>query len=249
VCLALIVVAPAFAQTAAPAKPATPAVPPPRDIVDARADLNFVNASGNSRTQTLGAAADVWIRPGTWAFRNRAALVRSEARDVLTAKSLTFLSRAERPAGRAFVFGQYDFLLDRLAGIAARHSASLGFQWKVWSDPRRTFSLFSGMGAARERRVSAQGIPVATIDTVFINGGWAYLRKFANGSEIKDDIRTDIALDRAHDWRVSHTLSVSAAVNSRVSLKMSHALRHVNLPPVPFKKTDAVASAGLVLHF
>lgn len=240
----LLAGAPAAAQTA-------PAPKPARDIVDARADLNFVNATGNSRTQTLGAVADVWLRPDGWAFRNRVGFVRSEARDVVTARQLTYLSRLERPNGRAFVFGQYDLLRDRLAGIASRHSATLGLQWKALGDARgvRTFSLFTGAGAAREHRVTATGAHVAHIDTALVNAGWAYLRKFANGSEFRDDFRTDVAVDRADDWRLSHTALLTASVNSRLSLKLQHVLRYVNDPPPSFRRTDTVASAGIVVKF
>jgi putative salt-induced outer membrane protein YdiY len=228
-----------------------PAAPPKRDIVDARADLNFVNATGNSRTQTLGVSADVWLRPDGWAFRNRAGFVRSEARGAVTARQLTYLSRLERPAGRAFVFAQYDLLRDRLAGVGSRQSATVGVQWKALGDAKgiRTFQLFTGAGAAREHRVTAAGAHVAHIDTALVNAGWAYVRKFTNGSEFKDDIRTDVALDRRNDWRVSHTVVLSATVNSRLSLKLQHVLRYVNDPPPTYRRTDTVASAGVVVRF
>jgi putative salt-induced outer membrane protein YdiY len=239
------VAAPAAAQ--APAAAAAPK----RDVVDARADLNFVNASGNSRTQTIGVVADVWLRPVGWAYRNRIAFVRSEARDVVTARQLTYLSRIEHPAGRAFVFGQYDLLRDRLAGIASRHSATVGLQWKALGDAKgvRTFQLFSGAGAAREHRVTPAGAHVAHIDTALVNAGWAYLRKFVNGSEFRDDLRTDVALDRRNDWRLSHTAIMTATVNSRLSLKLQHVLRYVNDPPPTYRRTDTVASAGVTVRF
>lgn len=239
----------AWAATAAAQTPA--AAPPRRDIVDARADLNFVNATGNSRTQTLGSVADVWVRPDGFGIRNRLAFVRSEARGVLTARQLTYLSRVEHPAGRAFLFAQYDLLLDRLAGVSSRNSATVGLQFKVAGDAKgvRTLLVFGGVGAARERRVTAAGVSVAEINTAVLNSGWSYVRKFANGSEFRDDFRADVALDRADDWRLAHTASLAAAINSRVSLKLSHVLRHVNKPPSSFKRTDTVASAGIALRF
>ncbi len=229
----------------------TPAAPSARDIVDARIDLSFVNATGNSRTQTLGVAGDMWVRPDHWAFRNKVAYVRSDANHALNAESLTVLLRVERPAGRAFVFGEYNLLIDRKAGLAARNAATIGLQWKALRDARGhdVLSFFSGAGWARESRVATGATGPRRIDSAVVNAGWSLQRAFGAGAELKDDFRADLALDRTTDWRLTHTISLSAAISARLSLKVVQVLRFAHDPPPSFRQTDTLSSVALVVKF
>lgn len=237
------------AQTQTP--PPAPPAPPARDVVDARADFSFVNATGNSSAETIGAGADVWVRPGTWAFRNKAALVRSKSRGVVTARSLTYLSRIERPVGRVFAFGQYDLLVDRLAGTAARNGLIAGIEWKAIGDKKAPveLSVYAGAGWARETRVATDAMGESHEDSAVGNAGWTYAWRFGTGSELKDDFRSELALDNPDDWRLAHTISLTAALNTRLALKIASAVRYVNQPNPKFRPTDTTTSAGIVIKF
>jgi putative salt-induced outer membrane protein YdiY len=235
----------------AAAQTPTPPPPPPRDIIDARVDFSFVNATGNSSAETIGAGGDVWVRPGSWAFRNKGALVRSQSRGIVTARSLTYLSRIERPVGRVFAFGQYDLLVDRLAGTAARNGLIAGVEWKAIGDKkaRHELSAYAGAGWARETPVATAGETESHEDSAVGNAGWAYAWRFGTGSELKDDLRTELALDQPADWRLAHTISLTAALNTRLALKISSAIRYVNQPNPGFRTTDTTTSAGIVIKF
>ena len=56
-------------------------------------------------------------------------------------------------------------------------------------------------------------------------------------------------LNTGDDWRFSNEIAATAALSSRLSLKVSHKLSYLNEPVPGFRKTDAILSAALVASF
>src|SRR5262245_58398485 len=115
VVLVVLGASPAFAQA-----PAAPPEPPPR--LEASAQFTFLDTSGNSSSQSLGAGGDVAWRPDPWIYTAKAIFAQAEDDGVLSARSFAGLFRASRKLNeRLAVYGQYDFLRDVFAGVEQRH--------------------------------------------------------------------------------------------------------------------------------
>ena len=234
----------AGAQT--PPPPAAPPPPPP-PRVEGTAELAFVGTSGNASTSTFGAGGELISRPERWLLKHRVAFVRNKAEDVLTAESWAFGTRVEHPIGtsnRLSAFGEYDFFRDRFAGVRRRHTVTGGLAWKVINQAAATFSVDGGVGFLDERRLTGDDVSSAMYTT-----GTALRWKLTPTSELADDARLVGTFDRSGDWRVVHTIALTAQLNSLFSLKVANSLRFAHEPAPGFRRTDTTTSIALVAKF
>jgi putative salt-induced outer membrane protein len=223
--------------------PAPP--PPPPPALEGTAELAFVGTTGNASTSTLGIGAEVIARPERWLVRNRAAFVRNEAEDVLTAESWLYALRVEHAlTSRVSAFGEYGFFRDRFAGVAKRNGAIGGVSWKAIDRPAHRLSLDAGVGYLNEDRLTGEDISSATY-----SGAAAYRWRLSETAEVTDEaLLTGTFADR-DDWRLLHTLSVTTRLTDLFSLKVSTAARYVNFPAPGFRRTDTTTSIALVAKF
>ena len=102
--LLLLGTMPVFAQA-----PAPPPEPPPR--LEASAQFAFLDTSGNSSSQSIGAGGDLVWRPAPMTYTAKAIFAQAEDDGELSARSFAGLFRAARALNeRLSVYGQYDFL-------------------------------------------------------------------------------------------------------------------------------------------
>ena len=225
--------------------PAPPAPPPPPPLVAGAAELSAVATTGNTSTQSLGLAGEITYRPGAWKLDGKAAFVRHKAEGIVSARAATTLARLSRElSARVAIFGQHDYLRNVFAGIRQRHNVAAGVTLTAVADARQTLRFDAGAGYANEQRVAGSDLSTATV-----LGGGTYTLKLSETSELGESVRLVAALDDADDWRLDQGLTLTAQVTARVSLKVSHIVRFVNLPAAGFRQADTVASAALVAKF
>jgi putative salt-induced outer membrane protein len=230
------VLAPAFAFGQAPP-------PPPRQ--EGSAELAFVGTSGNASTSTFSAGAEHIARPPAWMIRNRAHFVRSAAEDTVTAESLLYAFRAERSINdRLSAFGDLGLFRDEPAGISSRAALTGGLAFKVVASARQTLALDAGLGYLDEHRLTGTNISSAVY-----SGGETYKLKLSDTADLSDDLRLLGTFDRGEDWRLDHTIALTAKLTTLLSLKVSNQIRFANFPPPGFKKTDTTTAVALVAGF
>jgi putative salt-induced outer membrane protein YdiY len=234
--VALILLHPRLALAQAPA-------PPPRH--EETFEAAYVGVSGNASSNTFGLGADVTARPDSWVIRNKASFVRNESAGVLLAKAIDYTGRVQKTLSpRAATFGEYAFFRDRFAGIATRNGFTAGFSLKAVATATQTLTLDLGAGYLNERRLSG-----ANISSGSYMVGTAYKATMSPTAELTEDFHvTGIARDSGN-WRLEQTIAVTTRLAAGFSLKVSNGIRHANLPPPGFKKTDSVTSVALVAKF
>jgi putative salt-induced outer membrane protein len=236
--VAAIVLVPvlARAQTAAPP-------PPPRQ--EGTAELAFVGTTGNISTSTFSVGAEHIVRPTNWLVKNRIQAIRGTVEGATTAEALLYNFRAERVINaRLSAFGDYGFLRDKPAGVTSRHAVGGGLSLKAIADARQTLSIDGGLGYLEESRLAGDDISSA----IWLTGA-AYKLKLSETAELTDDLRLLGTFDRGEDWRLTHSIAVTARLTSLLSLKVSNHLRFANFPPAGFKKTDTTTAIALVASF
>lgn len=233
----LLTVAPSIATAQAP--------PPPPPAQEGTAELAFVGTTGNASTNTFSVAGEHIARPAPWIIRNRAAYLRNESAAVLTAESLLYAFRAERPlTPRIAAFGEYGYFSDEFAGIDHRNSVGGGLSFKLVDRPPHRWSADAGFGYLNEKLLTGDDISSATYGL-----GSTYRLTISETATLDDEARFTGTFDDADDWRFAHIISVTARLTQLLSLKVSNTIRHQHLPPLGFKSTDTTTSIALVAKF
>ncbi len=227
----------------AAAAQATAPSPPPRQ--EGAAELAFVGTSGNISTSTFSTGGEHIVRPTNWVIQNRIQAVRGTVEGATTTESLLYGFRAERVINeRLNAFGDYGFFRDEPAGVTSRNAVAGGLSWKVITSERQTLAIDGGVGYLKESRVAGDNVSSAT----WLTGG-TYKLKLSETAELTDDLRLLGTFDNADDWRLTHTIAVTARLTSLLSLKVSNLLRYAHFPPAGFKKTDTTTAVALVASF
>jgi putative salt-induced outer membrane protein YdiY len=239
--LVLIVLAPAWAQAAFGQAPAPPAEPPPPPLLEASAQLTFLDTRGNATSQSLGAGGDVVWRPDPWTFTAKAAFAQAESEGELTARSLTSLLRGSRALNdRLSAYGQYDFLRDEFAGIEQRHVLEGGISYLALDAAPHTLRLDTGLGYLYEER------PDEELRSATLSLAAAYRLAISATSELTFEPRFLLPLAETERWKLDQEAALIVALNTTLALKLSHTLRYSAAPPEGFATTDTIMAVSLV---
>jgi putative salt-induced outer membrane protein len=224
VLLLVSVASPAFAQ----APPAPPPAPPPR--LEASAQFTFLDTSGNSSAQSLGAGGDVVWRPDPWTYTAKALFAQAEDDGVLSARSFAGLFRASRALNeRLSVYGQYDFLRDVFAGVEQRHVVEGGVAYLAVDRAPHRLRLDAGLGYLHEERLGA-----------------GYRLEISPTSEFTYEPRYLLPFSDTGNWKFNQDVALKVGLNTFLSLKVSHTLRYSADPPEGFEQTDRILAVSLV---
>jgi putative salt-induced outer membrane protein YdiY len=225
----------AFAQTAAP-----PPAPPPR--LEASAQFAFLDTRGNATSQSLGAGGDLVWRPDPWTYTAKAIFAQTESEGELDARSFAALFRASRALNdRLSAYGQYDFLRDVFAGVEQRHVIEGGLSYLALKDAPHLLRLDAGLGYLYENRPESQHFDSATLSL-----GAAYRYAFSTTSDLRYEPRFLLPLSDADAWKFDQTAALAVAINTFLSLKVSHTIRYSADPPAGFDTTDTIMAVSLV---
>ncbi|MEO6327257.1 MAG: DUF481 domain-containing protein [Thermoanaerobaculia bacterium] len=225
------------------------AAPPP--LWSGKAELSYVSTSGNTSTQTIGAAGELLYQPSPWSVLFRGAFVRAEADGDLKARSVSALVKGSRDLSpRLGLFVQAGYLENTFAGIDHRIAAEGGVSYAIIASGRHLLKAEFGLGYTKETRLLGDDLSFASA-----RAGLAYKCVISKTAEFTDDASFTSDLKESRDWRFQNLASVSASISTVFSLKVSHALNYVNKPALRtapddyFGKTDTVTSAAIVAKF
>jgi putative salt-induced outer membrane protein YdiY len=225
----------AFAQAAAP--------PPPPPKHEVSGEVAYVGVSGNASSNTFGIRFETVHRPAPWLIRQRLAFVRNESDGALTAEAFSYTPRVERVINpRTSAFGEYQYFRDEFAGVEHRNTVNGGLSIKLITQERQTLSADVGIGYLNEQRLTGDDVSSA-----IYSAGTSYRLKLSETSELADDLGFVGTFARAEDWRLMHTIAITAKLTDIFSLKASNNIRYSNFPAPGFEKTDVITSVALVL--
>jgi putative salt-induced outer membrane protein len=235
--LLVVLLVPASAMAQAP--------PPPPPRFEGAAEASFIATSGNTETTTLGLGGELFYRPSPWVLKWKAALVRTETEDTVSAEAFAQLFRAERAiSARLSWFGEYDYLRDEFAGIEHRNTISSGVSYILFRDARQQLNVDGGIGCTNEQRVTGDDISAA-----LALAGTSYILKFSDTADLKDDFRFTTLFDDGDNWRAVNVAALTARLTQVLSLKVSHTFRMANQPPTGFEKVDTISAVAFVAQF
>lgn len=216
-----------------------PELPPPR--LEASAQFAFLDTRGNASTDSLGAGGEVVWRPTPWTYASKATFAQSSTDHDLTARSIAGLFRASRALDeRLSVYTQYDFLRDVFAGVEQRHVIEGGASYLVLMKAPQSLRVDAGLGYLYERR------PTDHFDSATLSLGAGYRLTLSKTSEFTYQPRFLLTLADAGAWKFNQDAVLTAALNTVLSLKLSHTIRYSAQPPAGFETTDTIMAVSLV---
>ena len=222
---------------------AAPKEPPP--LWDTELGASFVGTSGNSDTTTIGADFQMHRRWPLWQIESTASAVRTTDRGTRTAErylgalrakrvltpivSLTMGERAER---------------DRLAGIDFRSILDAGLSYALVRDPRWTLDGLTSLAWNHENAILGPDLddPTAVLQ-VLSKTAFSETADTTERFTFYPDLRTSSA------YRSEAEVTVQAAMNRRLALKIGYLWRYSNTPVLGFVKNDSTATASIVVRW
>lgn len=231
----------AFAARAAAQPPAPkPDEPPPR--LEANGQFTLLATTGNASTTSIGAAGDLISRADPWTYTAKLAFAQTEDDDEVSARSFIGLFRAARALGpRLSAYAQYDYLRDVFAGIEHRHTMDGGLSYLLVDRAPHTLRLDGSLGYQYESRVNAE-----SFDSAIALAGAGYRLRISETSTFTDDARIVLTLADMGAWKFEQVASLTAAITTVLSLKLSNTIRYANEPVPGFEKTDTITSVAIV---
>jgi putative salt-induced outer membrane protein len=228
------------------------AAPPPvqggtplKGFASGKAELSFVNTSGNSSTQTIGTAGLLELRPGAWLIASDTSFVRTTTEDEVQAESLTSELRVARKlSAHVDAYGQGRYLRNTFAGLRHQKSLEFGLSTRLLQEKPHRLRAEAALGYIDEDRVEGD-------DRILSSGtlGLRYAWNVTKTSEFTQDTIITGNLRDGNDWRLRNAASLAAHLNTIFSLKFSHVLTYLREPVPGFEQSDRISSAALVAKF
>jgi putative salt-induced outer membrane protein YdiY len=168
---------------------------------------------------------------------------------VVSAQSFTYRGAAVRAITPRFsAYGEYRYLRDLFAGLRQQHLAYLGLATSVLKNDRADLAIRTAVGGMLEHRTTTPALRAPAYGV-----GVIYKFKISSAAEIHGDLLGIGRFDARNDWRLAHTVELTATLTRLFALRVGHAVRYVNLP-VPSggaasrPTTDTTSTVSLVLR-
>lgn len=227
---------------------ATPFYAPPPPAADAKtfsgeAELGYTRLSGNTDSQTLiGKGRLTWLN-GKWTHT-----LRSEARNVArggdTDAEQYLLAGRERYEleGPHYMFGFARWEKDRFSGYDQQFTTIAGYGRDLIDSERQLLSLEAGPGIRHDR---IQDEANETLAVAY--GALAYEYELSDTSALSQELSVEATDNNTTSRSLS---SLTARLNSRLALKLSHEIKSNSQPPeVAMARTDHTTSASLLYNW
>lgn len=210
------------------------------------AELSFVSANGNSKTQTTS-VKDAF----TCDFNSLTKLeleggalgARSEGR--VTAEQYFASEKISRKLDdRNYLFEKYRWDRNVFAGVLHRHDFSTGAGRELWKTENDLLIGEASPGYINEERLNDARKSFATARAYA-----KYTRKLSATANFSQDAEYTMSLKDARDARLGTETALTAALSSALSIKNSLVWKHDSRPPQGKRKDDTVLSVALIATY
>lgn len=210
------------------------------------AELSFVSANGNSKTQTTSAkdAFAYDFNAETKAEVEAGGLgARSEGR--VTAEQYFAQEKVSRKVSdRNYVFERYRWDRNVFAGVLHRHDFSLGAGRELWKTPKDLLIGELAPGYLNEERLNEARKSYASARAYA-----KYTRDLTATAKFSQDAEYTLSLKDSRDARLNTETALTAAISTSLSIKNSFAWKHDSRPPSGKRKDDTILSVALIASF
>lgn len=207
-------------------------------------EISFVNANGNTKSQTLSNKDRFEYGSGPALLELEAGALRAKSKSQLIAEQYFGSEKTGyKWTERDYAFEKLRWDKDRFAGVNNRYDFTLGLGRKLVD--RKPDILVGEVGAGR---VWEDRLPPSPANDFMSGRAYVrYERALSATSGFSQDAEYLHSFDTPRDYRLKTETAVTAAVNTILSLKTSFVWKRVGLPPAGFIKDDTILSAALLV--
>jgi putative salt-induced outer membrane protein len=220
-----------------------PKEPPP--LWDTFVGASFVGTSGNSETSTFGADFQMHRRWPVWQIEATANAVNATDHGTTTAERYLGSFRAKRALTPVISFTSGERAeRDRLAGIDFRSILDAGLSYALVRDPRWTLDGLTSLAWDHENAVLGSDLddPAAVLE-LLSRTTFSATADSTQRFTYYPDLRTSSL------YRSEAEVTLQAAMNSHLALKVGYLWRYSNSPVPGFVKNDSTAIASIVVRW
>ncbi len=222
--------------------------PPPKEpppLWDTTVGASFVGTSGNSETTTLGADFQMHRRWPVWQIEATASALDTTDHGTRTAERYLGSFRGKRALTTVLSFTAGERAeRDRLAGIDFRSILDGGLSYALVRDPRWTLDGLTSLAWDHEKTVGGNDLDdPAGVLQLLSRTPFSATADSTQRFTYYPDFRTSSM------YRSEAELTLQAAMNSRLALKVGYLWRYSNTPVAGFVKNDSTATASIVVRW
>lgn len=218
----------------------------PADTITLKADLGFVNTSGNSEVTSVNAGNTLTLTGGAWGVTQAFGMIYGKTDGETSTSQYRASLRGERAiAARLELFVLTEFDRNTFAGVSSRYTQSAGVAIAVVEGERDQLDLELGAGYTWQNAVRSAP------DREFSAGRAAarYRRALGEKAELVQLLEFLPNFKESEDRRINSETSLSAPIAAGIAMKASYVIRHDGLPEPGFEKTDRILTTGIQVTF
>ncbi len=218
----------------------------PADTITAKADLGFVNTSGNSEVTSVNAGNRVELTGGAWGVTQAFGMIYGRTDGETSTSQYRASLRGERGiAPRVELFLLTEFDRNTFAGISSRYAQSAGVAVAVVAGDRDQLDLEVGAGYTWQNAVG----PAPDREFSVGRAAARYRRALGEKAEFVQVVEFLPNFKEGDDRRVNSETSLSAPITTGIAMKASYVIRYDGLPQPGFETTDRILTTGIQVTF
>jgi len=210
------------------------------------AELSFVNANGNVKTQTTSAKnLFSYDFSGLTKLELEAGALGARNEGRVTAEQYYALEKVmHKVSDRNYIFEKYRWDRNIFAGVLHRHDFSVGAGRELYKSSKDLLIGELAPGYINEERVNDKRKSFAS------GRAYAkYTRDLTATAKFSQDAETIQSLRDKRDARYNTETTLTAAISTMFSVKNSFVWRHDSRPPTGKRKDDTILSVALLATF
>jgi putative salt-induced outer membrane protein len=209
------------------------------------AEASLLLTSGNTSVNTLGLGASTLYASEPWKAKAAGSYLQSSNSGTQVAELFTLDARGDRSLSSATAaFLQAGFLRNLFAGFNSRTSADAGINYAFLTGPEHLLSLEGGLGAITEDRL---GTGANTFASARIAADYKW--KLSPTADFGTNLAVLDNLMNVNDLRLTSVTSLTVAMTTMLSMKLSFRLDYLNVPVTGKKSLDTASTVALVAKF
>ncbi len=211
-------------------------------------ELGVINTTGNTKTQTTAAKADVTYEVEKWRHNGHAEAYGSSSEDAVTGESVTSAERYLLAGKSDYKFTEYDYAFglvklqkDLFSGFEYEHVVALGYGRKLIKQAVMELDVEVGPGV----RFYKVDDGVADEEALLRLAG-KYWWAITEHSKFTQDLIVEIGENLTSTTSVT---GLQANINSALAMKLTFTVKNKSDVPVGTEETDTETALTLVYNF
>lgn len=218
----------------------------PADTITVKADVGFVNTSGNTAVTSVNAGNSVELVAGGWGVRQEFSMLYGCTDGETSASQYRAALRGDRAlATRLGLFLLTEFDRNTFAGVSSRYAQSAGLAIGLVAAAHDQLDLELGGGYTWQQAVGSAP------DRAYAAGRAAarYRRALGDRAEFTQSVEFLPNFEDGDDRRLNTETTLSAPLATGIAMKASYQVRYDGRPEPGFRTTDRVLTTGIQVTF